>query len=374
MVIPKYGLVGGAEKFVSEVTERCAHNKLYEFHVFSNKWRVLSENVFFHKVPVITFPKFLTTLSFAAAAHRLTAPHTFDLIHAHDRIFDADLFTMHGVPHSFWIRSIRHKSKSLHDRMTSFVEKRLMENPRCRCYMPVSYLAREKILDAYDIDHDKVRVIHPGIDLERFTSLDRHTCKEEMHRRLGIETDERIILFVSMNFEIKGLDRIIEIIAKAQSKKPSQPLRLVVAGKGDEKKYLRMAQEQGIADRVIFTGTWKDGIERLYKASDIMMMLSRFDTFGITVLEAMAASLPVIISDTVGARDIIQNGINGFVIDDLQDTRDVAEIIGRTLQDDTHQMMGEQARRTASLHTWDEVAERTTSVYETLLNRKGQQR
>jgi len=369
VVIPKYGLVGGAEQFVAEVTERCARNPVYDMHVFANRWQVLSDSVTFHKVPIITFPKFLTTLSFAYFANRLAAAQPFDLIHAQDRIFDADLFTMHGVPHAFWIRHIRRKSMSLHDRATVYVEKRLMGNPRCRCYMPVSHLAAEKVLDAYDIDTETVRVVHPGIDKERFLSVDRAACREDLCRRFDIDPGARIVLFVSMNFEIKGLDRIMQAVAAAQKHDPSHPIMLVIAGKGDERKYRRLAADKGIADRVFFTGVWKDRLERLYAAGDLFMMLSRFDTFGITVLEAMAASLPVIISTHVGARDMVTNGVNGFVIGDDEDTETVAAKIGESLREETWTAMGTAARETAANHSWDTVAETIEELYRTYMRR-----
>ena len=102
VVILRYGLLGGAEKFVLELTERIAFNKRYDLHVFANKWVSHSDRITFHKVPVITFPKFLTTISFAYFAGLKISKMNFDLIHTYDRIFDADIFTMHGIPHRIW--------------------------------------------------------------------------------------------------------------------------------------------------------------------------------------------------------------------------------------------------------------------------------
>ena len=65
VVIPKYGLTGGAEGFTAELTERIAGDPRYEVHVFANRWEKHSHRITFHQVPVITFPKFLTTISFA---------------------------------------------------------------------------------------------------------------------------------------------------------------------------------------------------------------------------------------------------------------------------------------------------------------------
>jgi len=78
--------------------------------------------------------------------------------------------------------------------------------------------------------------------------------------------------------------------------------------RGIIKKYSILAQKTGIEENVIFAGVQKETLEKIYLASDMFMMLSRFDTFGITVLEAMAASsaLPVIISGNVGAKDLVR--------------------------------------------------------------------
>ena len=109
VVVPKYGTIGGAEGYVSEVTERIAMDPRFEVHVFARRWQEKSGLVTFHRVPVLSFPKFLTTPSFAYFARRAMAGVAFDLIHAHDRIFDADLFSMHGIPHRLWVREVRKK-------------------------------------------------------------------------------------------------------------------------------------------------------------------------------------------------------------------------------------------------------------------------
>ena len=103
----------GAEGFARELTERLARDPRWEFHVFANRWVPGSDRIRFHKVPILSFPKFLTTPSFAYFADRRIRKAGIDLIHAHDRIFRADLFTMHGVPHRYWIREVRHKGMSL---------------------------------------------------------------------------------------------------------------------------------------------------------------------------------------------------------------------------------------------------------------------
>ena len=232
VVIPKYGLVGGAEHFTAELTERLSRDPRFEFHVFANRWIAHSDRITFHKVPIITFPKFLTTPSFAFFADRRIRAAGIDLIHAHDRIFRADLFTMHGVPHRYWIREVRRKRPSLFDRATARVEDALVRDPRCRLFLPVSGLARDIFLREYPVTPERVRVIHPGIDPGRYEEMDRPSCREQIAMQFGFAPGEKIILFVSMNFELKGLDILTKALAMLRKGHRRLPFRLLVVGKG----------------------------------------------------------------------------------------------------------------------------------------------
>ncbi|MGZ9148882.1 MAG: glycosyltransferase, partial [Candidatus Deferrimicrobiaceae bacterium] len=94
------------------------------------------------------------------------------------------------------------------------------------------------------------------------------------------------------------------------------------------------------------------------------MMLSAFDTFGMVVLEAMASRLPVIVSANVGAKDLVEEGVNGFVLPDRLDADAAAGKIVLLLDATLRAAMGEAGFRTASLHGWDRLAEEVAGVYE----------
>jgi UDP-glucose:(heptosyl)LPS alpha-1,3-glucosyltransferase len=374
VVVPKYGLVGGAEHVVSELTERTALSPKYEIHVFANKWVQLSDRIKFHNIPVIAFPKFLTTISFAHFARKKIARMEFDIVHAHDRIFDADIFTMHGIPHRMWVEDVRKKRMSLFDYGTAWVERSLVENKRCKKIIAVSNITKEKFLKQYDtIDPDKVAVIHPGIDTKRFKNLDRLSCRREMTQRFHIDSSDKIILFVSMNFDIKGLDFLIGALSRLKTRHPSERFKLLVVGKGNEKKYGMMAENLGIRDHVIFTGIMpREHLERIYVASDVFSMLSRFDTFGMAALEAMAASLPVIVSSNVGAKDLIRQGFNGYVTDSKDSSDEIADRIKLLLEKEVQTKMARNAFNTAASHTWDEVTKKVEGIYEDLISKTQQ--
>jgi UDP-glucose:(heptosyl)LPS alpha-1,3-glucosyltransferase len=365
VVVPKYGLVGGGEHFVFELTERLAKTPEYEIHVFSNKWRSKSNLITFHKIPIISFPKWLTTISFAFFANKKIAKMEFDLIHSHDRVFKSDIITIHSIPHRTWIREIRQKRwLSLFDHGTSWTDKQMYNNSGCQMFLPVSSLVKKKLLETFQLDERKIRIIHPGVDVERFQSAGRPD-RQEIREAVGVSDSDLLILFVGMNFEVKGLDLLLSALAILKSEYHNDQVKVLVVGKGNHKKYKELARQFGIGKQLIFIGVRND-MERIFQAGDILVMLSKFDTFGMVVTEAMAASLPVIISDKVGAKDLILQGKNGFVVN-REDIDTICSKIHFMLNKEKRLEMGKKAYHTALNNTWDQMLLKVLDVYETLL-------
>jgi len=369
VIIPKYGLVGGAEQFASELTGRLISSTEYDFHVCANQWQKQSNAITFHKEPIISFPKFLTTPSFAHFVKNTVNRGNFSLVHSHERIFSADIFTMHGIPHRYWIHNIRRKQMTLSDSATAWVEKKLVYEGNVKIFVAVSSLTKEIFLKEYEIDPDKVAVINPGVELNDYANQNKVLVRNRIREELGIKINDPLIIFVSMNFEIKGLDYLLSALArlKAQNKN----FKLVVAGKGDINKYKKIARESDIISDVIFTGpVSKEKLISIYLAGDIYIMLSRLDTFGMVVLEAMAAGLPVIISSNVGAKDIVIEDENGFVIDNTSETDCIAAKIATLLDDNTRRKMSAVALQTAAQNTWSNVTSKYLVIYENILAKK----
>jgi UDP-glucose:(heptosyl)LPS alpha-1,3-glucosyltransferase len=366
VVIPKYGLVGGAEGFSAELTERIAGNPRFDCHVFANRWAASSDRVTFHRVPFFRFPRSLSAPAFAwFAGRQIAAAGPFDLIHTHDRIFAADVYTMHGIPHRWWIRQVRQKRLSLYDRALARVDDRLVLGGGCRQFLAVSGLAREVFLSEYPVDARQVRVVHPGIDMAPYERHDRDTCRREIRGRYGIDAADTLILFVSMNFAVKGLDHCLRGLACLRRREPAARVRLLVAGRGDEKGYARLARDLGLGDAVVFAGAVaRETLPAFYLAGDLYAMLSRFDTFGMVVLEAMAAGLPVLVGGRVGAKDLVREGENGFVVGDPEDGEAVAERLGAMLRPEARAEMGRQALRTARANTWEAAVAQVLEAYE----------
>lgn len=364
VVVPKYGLVGGGERFVRELTERLAQNATYDIHVLANQWQGGSHRITFHRIPIITFPKWLTTISFAWFVQRKLKEIKPDIVHAHDRIFKADVATVHSIPHRMWVKEIRHKRiSSLFDLATSWVERRMFENGGCRKVLPVSSLAAEKLCALYPALREKIEVMPPGIDLAKF-GLSRLDWRYEVRQEFGIGRDDLLVVFVGMNFELKGLEPLMRAVALAQSQLMTRKISLLVVGKGDVKKFQEVAQGLGIGANVFFAGIRRD-MERVYQAGDVFSLLSQFDTFGMVVSEALAAGLSVIVSDQVGAKDLVVQGVNGFVVT-WNDHRTVCDMLLQMGDEQILKEMGKSARQSVANCDWRALAKKVLGIYGSL--------
>lgn len=370
VVVPKYGLVGGGEIFVRELTERLAQNATYDIHVLANQWQSDSSRITFHRIPIITFPKWLTTVSFAWFVERKLKEIKPDIVHAHDRIFKADIATVHSIPHRIWVKEIRRKRiPNFFDLATSWVERKMFTQGDCKYVLPVSTLAARKNREEYPAGDYLVKVLHPGVD-ERFFVADTQ-FGVSVRKEFGISESDFLILFVGMNFELKGLDQLLAIMGRLRKKNLPRRPKLLVVGKGNREKYEHVARGYGIHDDVLFAGIRHD-MPAVYSASDILVLLSGFDTFGMVVTEAMASGLPVIVSDNVGASDLIREGKNGFVVNREWSTDQIAtKIVELAANDERMAAMSREARQAAAGQSWEEVAGKVEAVYERLLRDSG---
>ena len=355
-------LPGGAEQFAFQLTKRLAENPAFDIHVFANQWKSEQSPITFHKIPILSFPKWLTTISFAYLAGRSIAAENFDLIHTHDRIFHADLCTVHSLPHRYWLQNIRKKPfLSLFDLATEYTEKRLFRDPVRHSFLPVSSLAPNIIVNEFPQVVRKIRILSPGVNLPESPGV------STKRSAFGFSENDFILLFVGMNFELKGLDNIMAAFSRALQKSP-KPLKLLVTGKGDVAKYTALARKLHIHQNIVFAGT-RDDMENIYSEGDALIMLSQFDTFGMVALEAMANSLPVLISRNVGAVDLVEDGTNGFIVSN-ENTDAISQKILLLLNGAAYRRMSIASHKTAVKHSWDLKARQLAEIYQDVLQHK----
>jgi glycosyltransferase involved in cell wall biosynthesis len=159
----------------------------------------------------------------------------------------------------------------------------------------------------------------------------------------------------------KGIDLLVAAIALVQERLPG---RVVLAGDGPDRRAVeRLVERAGLADRVVFVGR-VDGDEklRLLAAARLVVMPSRYETFGIVAAEAMACGTPVVAFEIPSLREVVPADAGTLVpaFDVAAFGEAVAELAARP---DRIEEVGAQNRRRARRYDWDEVAEQQEAVY-----------
>ena len=176
----------------------------------------------------------------------------------------------------------------------------------------VSNAVRENVIRRLSLPPALIRTLHNGVDLERFHSVsavERHAIRTQM----GWSAGTRIILMAARLVPQKNHAFVLRQLPEIFRDAPRA--RCIFAGAGPEQANLEsLAASLGLADRVTFLGS-RDDIPRLLSAADIFILPSLKEGFSNAILEAMACGLPVVASDVGGAREIIERGVNGYVID-----------------------------------------------------------
>jgi UDP-glucose:(heptosyl)LPS alpha-1,3-glucosyltransferase len=181
-----------------------------------------------------------------------------------------------------------------------------------------SEMVRREIVDLYGYPADKIELVRTGVPLEKFRF--DPSLREKSRLELKLKPDEIGLLFAGSGWERKGLRFAIEAFELSHDRK----LRLLVAGRGDERGYRpkRFFTEEPVR----FLGEVAD-IVPIYAAADIFMLPTIYDPFSNACLEALACGLPVITTRDNGFNEIIDDNVHGSVVDAPNNVRALSEAI-----------------------------------------------
>lgn len=206
--------------------------------------------------------------------------------------------------------------------------------------------------------------VPPGVDVARFVPLAAEQ-RREVRRRLGISDGETLVLSVSRLVPRKGMDRLIEAVARLAPAHPA--LRLLIAGAGrDSGRLESLVRRTGAPARLLGRVAPED-LAPLYGASDLFAMLCRRrwfgleqEGFGIVFLEAAAAGVAGIAGDSGGAAEAVEHAGSGLVVENPNDVEAVAGALGALLDDpELRRSLAAEARRRVEQHfSYDHLARR----------------
>ena len=207
-------------------------------------------------------------------------------------------------------------------------------------------------------------VIPNGIDMREFAVL---PPKDELAELFPVLRNKKVILFLGRINWKKGLDILIKAFARISRENKDTHLLIVGNDEGDYRKKVEgWIRECGIPDKVTFTGELS-GVDRLraYSGSDIFVLPSYSENFGMTVVEAMACGLPIVISDKVGVYEEVREGKAGIVVKTDTDSvyRGIAELLGNASAMKTCAENGKKLAK--ELYDIEKVASSMMDLYKT---------
>jgi len=230
---------------------------------------------------------------------------------------------------------------------------------------------RIQLLQHYIVDFEKIKIIFPGIETEFFNL-------KATERDKKIHLKQNSILTMCRLVPTKGIDRVIDALNIIKRK---IDFHLYVGGGSDtdtisgeeQENVLRikeMIKRYNIQDRVTFLGYIDHDrvLPAYYRKADLFILPSRFEPFGLTTLEAMACGTLPIVSHTAGSKEIIIDGLNGFIVN-THDRKELANTILKILADNKlRKKVSENAAFTISEHySWDKIVNKFISLYNELL-------
>ncbi len=276
----------------------------------------------------------------------------FDVIHAHDWLtYYAGIAAkeVSGKPLVVHIHATEYdRSGENVNTVVYGIEKAGME--AADRVIAVSNLTRKIVIERYGIAAEKVITVHNAV---RFAS----TPPEEVER--GV--DDKIVTFLGRITYQKGPDYFVEAAAKVLRRVPG--VRFVMAGSGDMMDHVvRRVAELGIADRFHFTGFLKgDDVQKMFSLSDVYVMPSVSEPFGISPLEAMRSNVPVIISKQSGVAEVLEYALKV----DYWDVDAMADAIYALLSYPAlAQMFSAKGLAEVTRLKWDNAAGKVKKVYQ----------
>jgi len=223
---------------------------------------------------------------------------------------------------------------------------------------------KEHFLEFYPEFENKIRVIPNGLDLSQF-EIDLN--KSDLINKYPHLKGKKIILFLSRINRIKGLDILIPAFAKLHNEDKNYHLLIVGKDDGDgyEKRVRQWVNEYGLTDAVTFTGllTGKDKLMAFY-GSDVFVLPSYSENFGVAMVEAMACGVPIVVSDKVGiSREIIQYNAGTIVKTNIDDVYNGIKNVFQNL-DEAKDMALNAKKMVHNLYDINKVADEMIKMYE----------
>lgn len=367
-----YPTVGGSGVVATELGQLLAERG-HEIHFITSnvpfRLNVLNPNVYFHQVVVNQYSVFQYPpydIALASKMAEVIRREKLDILHVH-----------YAIPHA--VCGILGKQMSnenvkivttLHgtDITVLGYDSTLVEAIRfgiekSDAVTAVSHALKEDTINLISPDKE-IHVIHNFVDERVYRKVDSYYLK----KAYGIEEDEKVVIHVSNFRKVKRVDDVIKAFSLIVKEIPA---KLLLVGDGPEYNRLNhLTKELEIEDKVLFLGK-QDHLEEFYSISDLMLLLSEKESFGLVALEAMACGVPCIGTNIGGIPEVIKDNYNGYICD-LGDIHEISKkAVELLINKEKHQTFSENALTTPKKYFYSkDIVDQYEQLYYTLLNKK----
>ncbi|MED1123171.1 N-acetyl-alpha-D-glucosaminyl L-malate synthase BshA [Bacillus atrophaeus] len=329
-----YPSVGGSGIIATELGKLLAE-KGHDIHFITSsipfRLNTYHPNIHFHEVEVNQYAVFKHPpydLSLASKIAEVAERENLDIIHAHyalphavcaylaKQMLKRDIgivTTLHGTD-----ITVLGYDPSLKDLIRFAIE------ASDRVTAVSSALAAE----TYDLikPEKKIETIYNFIDERVYLKKNTRSLKE----KYGISQDEKVVVHVSNFRKVKRVQDVIHVFRNIVNQTKA---KLLLVGDGPEKSVAcELVRKYGLENQVMLLGN-QDRVEELYSISDVKLLLSEKESFGLVLLEAMACGVPCIGTNVGGIPEVIKNNVSGFLVD-IGDIEDASAKALRILEDE----------------------------------------
>lgn len=295
---------------------------------------------------------------YAIVASYIARDNKFDVIHAHDWLaYQAGIEAkkISGKPLVVHMHATEYDRSGENINQTVYaIERQGME--AADVVVAVSHLTRNIVINRYGIDPAKVITVHNGVEPPS------EAAKTPVKRVLK----DKVVTFLGRITFQKGPEYFIEAAFKVLEKDPN--VRFVMAGSGDLlTRMIRRTAQLKMATRFHFTGFLKgEDVDKMFGLSDVYVMPSVSEPFGISPLEAMRSSVPVIISKQSGVAEILQHALKV----DYWDVDAMADAIYALLHYPAlHKMFKTYGKTEVESIKWDQAGLKVKNIYKSLISK-----
>jgi UDP-glucose:(heptosyl)LPS alpha-1,3-glucosyltransferase len=318
---------------------------------------IQNKRVKFHKIPVFFSNFFLQEFAFGLISTIIMMKQNFDITWSQPtRYLTPDISHMEFC-YAGWIEYKRKIGLPLEtqDRFLTFIENYNLK--KSKKIIATSEGIKKEIMKFYNIPEEKIRVIPNGINVNFFTPDKK--LKQIIKKKYGYSDDEFILLFIGRNLRRKGLEYLIKSLPLIKKKN----FRLLVCG-GVDDYHKNLVQKLGQSRRVTFVGeVEKYKIKEHYLMSDIFVFPTFYEGFPFVMLEASASGLPIIATKANGTEDLIENEVNGLLLEN-RDPKKIADAINMLISNEKlMDEMGKKAREVAvKKYSWSIIAKQILEI------------